>query len=145
VASPINIRAMRPSDENFIRDGWVQSYSKSPHVCEVPRQVYFDAQRKVIARLLAKSTTYVAHWPEDDDALYGFVCGVPDRPKTTLHYVYVKQVFRREGIAKELIGALVPPGAEVVCSHRPWGEWKREQATKRGYVYSPYAAHEVAV
>ena len=94
---------------------------------------YSQAHRAVIGECLEASTILVAHpnyLPDDtsvtrserESAICGYVVGETDRPRSLLlHYVYVKQVYRRKGIARSLVSALRArsSGENVVITHSP--------------------------
>ncbi len=64
--------------------------------------------RRIIHRILQRSQVFVACDPEDDSFCYGFISAecvgtsTPQGWAALLHYVYVTQTRRREGLAERL-------------------------------------------
>lgn len=67
---------------------------------------FFPNYSRVLDRILAQpdTTTMVACRPEHDDTIFGYAVYQP----TILHYVFVKEDFRNNGIAKSLLAQVRP-------------------------------------
>jgi hypothetical protein len=94
----ITIRAYRPeTDEAFVYDSWLKSrrddVERDPANVEhyVPRDVWRDAQRRVIGLALQTAHVRVA---EAEGVILGWCCAPL--------WAYVKQAYRGRGIYKRL-------------------------------------------
>lgn len=129
------IRSFAPGDVPLIGDTWRSSYASSDWARFVssPNEwravkgqsgrkqsyapVYWNGQRARVDRLLASNVVLVDE--ADDGLIDGWICGWP---RTTLHYVYVRQGRRGRGVARALLAALeLRPGSPVRYSHRAAG------------------------
>lgn len=77
----------------------------------MPRDVYDAEHYKVIESLLRHAQFLVAELEDAPGEALGWICFEPH----VLHYVYVKQMYRREWVATHL-AARTPPGIRH-CSH----------------------------
>jgi GNAT superfamily N-acetyltransferase len=132
---PHVLRPMRSSDEGFVFKGWHRSYLDSDLARAPSTDAYYDAQRAVIATCLARGTVDVACWPEDEDHLLGFVA----HAGAVVHYVYVKETFRRRGLGRALVEHAARDAPEVFVTHlrrvpRSWGSTRGEG---KRFVFSP--------
>lgn len=119
---PRKIRPAQPGDIPMVMDSWQRSCSRSPYAGNVPNSAWVETSRKMVTHLLARGARIVvAHSPDDTDHILGWACGEQDDRKTVLHYTYVKAQYRRDGIALELLGELLPPEptAHMFYTHRP--------------------------
>lgn len=136
------IRPGAPGDAARVYKDWLLSFAISDfaHMC-TPRadwqrrasQLYFDWQREVIARLLARAELWVASWGEDTSTIAGW-CVVE---RDTVHYVYVAEDYRHHGIASRLLApALDQP--RVKYTHRT--PLVRHLPVPPGWTYDPRPA-----
>lgn len=109
MAWPRNLRAPRPGDMPFILDSWQRSFSRSPFAGVVPNSKWMETARTLVSALLARGAKLVvACNPEDEDQILGWACAEEDDRKCVVHYVYVKDPYRKDGLSTELLGALLP-------------------------------------
>lgn len=93
----------------FVIPSWLQSYARSLVAkllradgrYSTGRDIYWSSQRKRIETLLATAGTRVTVATVADTGV-GWSC--EDRSRRVLHYVYVKDAFRRQGIGTALVG-----------------------------------------
>lgn len=105
----VTLRPMLPDDARFIASTWVKSYASSDlaRLCtrggEWPRasRAYREGQNRLVDRLLARAACTVA---EDSE---GLVAAYLVHEGDVVHYVYVRDMYRREGLAKQLLGARI--------------------------------------
>ncbi len=110
----------------FVIPSWLSSYSRSLVVkwmrgdarYGTGRQRYWSSQRDRIEKILGTPGVRVVV-ATVDGLNAGF--SVEQRTDNTLHYVYVKEAFRQQGIAKRLVGWIneAPDGQIVVLTHLP--------------------------
>jgi hypothetical protein len=97
---PVALRAMRPSDEPFVYAAWIGSYRTSAQAGVVPNHLFYAVTKAAVKQLLARGMRVVlAVNPDDDDQLLGFVAYEPG----VLHYIFVKDLVRRCGVATALL------------------------------------------
>lgn len=118
---PAVIRDVVAGDMNFIVNSWVQSYFKhqaaSRRDLDGPRptkRVYIPEHHALVAKTLENQATRVliACVPDNPTQVVGYVVFAMARsntpqlePRPVYHYVYTKQLFRRQHVAQKLIGA----------------------------------------
>lgn len=121
-----NIRTTKPEDYNFILSSWLQSYAKSLH--HTPNSIVYDNHRPLIETCLKdpRVETLVAT-SDDSDQILGYLC----HQGTRMHYIYVKHVFRRMGVAKAIVAAAKNPHTVTHWNTR-LDHWNLD------YTYDPY-------
>lgn len=140
---PVTYRDYREDDEGFLYNSWLRSFRDgSKWAEEIPGQIYFANHKQVIARLLQDSGIVIAANPESDDQIFGYGVYQPmSGGVTVLHYLYVKQPYRRLGIGTALTRVIKQlsahdPELPMVASHVS-GMWDRLRV-KWNLVYNPY-------
>jgi hypothetical protein len=101
-SSGARIRPIEPEDVAFVICSWLEGYwDDGPFELVMPKSQWWRRWHVVIENILAdeRCKTLIACNPENEEQLYGFVSA---RPPDILHWVYVKQPYRGNGIAKEL-------------------------------------------
>ena len=107
------IRPAGPDDMAFVIDAWLEGYwMDGPFSLVMPKSAWWPRWHRVIENILAdeRTRTVIACLEERPDQLMGIACS---RPPDILHWVYVKQAFRGNGIAIELLDVELP----ARCSH----------------------------
>lgn len=97
------IRLATEDDLRFVHSSWHTNFWKVWANKHVQREHYNGGMDRRIERLLKRSKTLVAFFPEVPDEVLGWSCMEGD----TLHYVYVKATYRRVGIGSGLTHGLV--------------------------------------
>jgi GNAT superfamily N-acetyltransferase len=113
------VREARPSDIAFVTGAWKESYlarAKAIITKEILRAVHRGHVRVACDHL-------------DDDALVGFAAFGDDE----LHYAYVKEAFRKEGVARDLLSG---QKASAYTFRTDIGE-TRLKPEAHGLVYKP--------
>ena len=123
---PRKLREPRPADMPFIMDSWQRSFSRSPFAGVVPNSKWLENSRALVTSLLARGAkVVVACNPEDEDQILGWACAEQDEYKCVVHYVYVKDPYRKDGLSTELLGALLPTEPDekdTFYTHRQAGD-----------------------
>ena len=109
----IAFRVAVESDHSFIYNSWLRSFRNSPYARCIPNEEYYEKQGKLITHLLSTGVTLLAVDPEDTNIIWGYV----NYTLPTINYVYTKFVFRKLGVAKNLVGAAVDLTGRVEVSH----------------------------
>lgn len=101
----IAYRGAEQRDINFILSSWIKSF-RTWHD-KMHNHHYYIGQQGVVAALAETSKIIVCceAAPADGKFIFGWICGVMDVPKDTLtlHYIYVKNGYRRAGIGQGLL------------------------------------------
>jgi hypothetical protein len=120
---------VRVSDENFIFHSWGNSYRDAALAAwgDMPKATYYKRVRTRIEALLSRGAELkLAVDPDDPNLILGWACA--EAP--VLHYVYIKEAYRRQGLALQLMGAVGLANARVIpCSH--WTPHAELVASKR--------------
>lgn len=103
------IRDLKAADLPFIYSTWLRSlYYGNPFFGMIEKDVFFGKYKLVLYSLVSDSNVQVCCDAQDEDTILGYSVHTPER----LHWVYVKEPWRRLGIAKTLV-----PSTINSCSH----------------------------
>lgn len=119
-------RKATPEDLKIVRHSWFESYRRGGKAPSVRFDFYDHGQNFIIKRALERGVTTVAYAQVAEDE----VCGWANQEGDCLHYVYVKQAYRRLGIASELASKA------KFYSHETLNGMKFAQKMKM--LYNPY-------
>lgn len=125
------IGPMRQDERGIIADSWVESFKSSERARLIslggtsgdptrswrPSHEYFEDQNGIVNLLLEEARFVVAR--DDHDLVAGFVCWEPWENDVAVHYLYVRLMHRKKGVAR-LLAAQLPTGA-VLVTHRARG------------------------
>jgi GNAT superfamily N-acetyltransferase len=99
-------RSMYRADYNFVLSSWAHSFKGSPWAGVVPNNDWHASMKNIIDQLQTRGSEVVMAVADDDrDQIMGYVCyekslaGIP-----VIHYIFVKDDFRREGLGTALLG-----------------------------------------
>lgn len=129
----MKIREMREGDVNFILSTWLKSYYESlKHYgnkgCPHPKDdVFFQGHQKKIKQILESGSCLICHAPDEENQIIGWIVYNQD----AVHYCYVKNVYRKLGIAKALKAKVSAPKK---YSHHT----KFSRYLNQGLQYDPY-------
>jgi len=77
--------------------------------------VYYDKFKKILTTIFQKALVLVACSDQENDQIYGYIVYEATDP-LIVHFIYVKYVYRREGIAGELLQKVRKSSDPVVCT-----------------------------
>lgn len=134
---PVTLRRAEEKDISFIFNSWLKSYRTSYFAKSIGNTIYFSEHHKVIEKLAKTSEVLVACNSEDPDQIYGYMCAEKIDGIFCLHYVYIKQPFRRLGVGKLLLSSFDRDSeqASVYTHHTKLAE---KLAAKYNMIYHPY-------
>lgn len=98
----ITSRTAREGDMNFIFSTFLRGlYYGNEWYGRIKAEIYYTHYHRVLERLLAKKgcTILISCLKEDPDTIIGYSIFEPE----ILHYVFVKPIWRKIGIARDLI------------------------------------------
>lgn len=134
----IRFREPNQGDVNFLFNSWLKSHRTSSQVQGIMHPVYYSQQHLLIEGLLSTCKVIVACNADDTMQIYGYICYGDAEGHPLVHYVYVKQPYRRLGLANLLFEeAKIDPKAAFFGSHRPGPGFKTLERNSM-CIYNPY-------
>ena len=126
----------KASDFNFIINSWLKSYRDSPMCRDISNPVYYAGQGDKIEQILRNPETVgmIVCAKDDPDQIIAYA--IFDNKSPISHYVYVKNLFRKRGIARLLFNIMIKhhQGKRLHCTHYS------SRLKKKDYlVFNPYA------
>lgn len=103
-------RLATPADWPFVFGNWLSSFKFQRAAGVIPMDIYGEVYTEAINRLLRRPgcDVLVAYKPDEVEGmadLYGFLCAERSSRGPVIHYVYVRESQRREGIARGMFEA----------------------------------------
>jgi hypothetical protein len=96
------VRAYKPEDKSFIMATFLRGlYYGDSWFSLMPKDVFMKNYTQVIEAMLLKNAVMVACLPDDEDVILGY--SIISFDFTTIHWVFVKSAFRKQGITKSLL------------------------------------------
>ena len=138
-------RLVTGSDLPFIYGAWLDSWRLAHAAGTIPMDLYSSVYTETIRRLLLRPDcdVVVAHRPDEAPGaadLYGFLCAERTVRGPVVHYVYVREAQRRQGIARGMFeAAAIDLAAPLVYTHRTAVVLRLRGKMPRGR-YDPLAA-----
>ena len=103
------LREYAPGDEAYLMSTWLRDL-RDADPSPMPDDLYFDAQRALIKRLLASPQVRctIAAASDAPNEIFGYVLAIPQE---LLIWTHVRKQLRRRGLAKLMLqSADCPPG-----------------------------------
>jgi hypothetical protein len=103
----------------------------------VPNQIYYDGQHRLIEKLIMRSKTYVACDAKDPNQIYGYGVAEVVDGIFVVHFIYVKLPYRRMGIGNSILNSFeYQQGTLSAFTH--WTRMAEKLHIKYNMVYHPY-------
>jgi GNAT superfamily N-acetyltransferase len=131
----------------FVLSCWLESYKPRGMAAhglsrdkQHAHQAYYKAHHPEFTGLLRASTLAIAHVEGEPDVYLGWAVGKPG----LLHYVFVKGIARKHGIASRLVQAVAGDAERVIYTFEPSKGDGRPNAKllavaeKRGWRFHPH-------
>lgn len=114
------VRPLAIGDHALILSSWLRNNVPDPRI---DKDLYFKRHELRIKSFLASSpqSFRILADAEDPDHIYGWIC--VDTDYRTLHFVYVKSVYRRQGFANRLLRESLESPVLFHTHHSPKFEW----------------------
>lgn len=140
------LRPARSGDAGFLCSSWLHSFRDSCMVWGVGNDTYYNRHHAVISNLVTRGVTLLAVLESDPDHILGFINYEVWQGKLVFHYVFVKPLFRKMGLAKMMVAkveeveARPGSGLKKYHSHRTKVQWEIMKAHPRDwdFTYDPY-------
>lgn len=134
----IVLRPFIPDDKAFVTQSWMRSYwdgaiARDHRIAPPTYNLY---QRRIIDDIVARPNAVgvIAHPQGDVDVIIGWIIFEVDDPLRVVHYIYVKEAFRRLGIAKRILSATVNDFSYTHLTERA----RKIMDGRRNYNYNPW-------
>lgn len=131
------LRPATENDFNFITNSWIESYKGFK---DTTFMIFKKYHNPLINKIIKeKAITLMAVDNEHKDLIYGWCC-FEHLEKPVLHYLYVKAIYRKTGVAKDLFNTCIKD--EFYYTHRTDGSQEIFIQDRHG-IYNPYLLKEV--
>jgi len=99
----MKLRPGRESDHNFVKSTMLKGlYYSNPFYHEIDQDIFFREYGNVVKHLLDKAELRVICLQEDEDVILGYAIVEP----RSCHYIFVKDRWRRQQVATQLLAGL---------------------------------------
>lgn len=100
---PIRIRSLHKADIPFIKNAWMKSLRDNKPFSLMRTEDYYRHQSKICDEILQSADSIVACLDTDEDEILGFCVLEAYQKSMLLHFVFVKNCYRKFGIGTELL------------------------------------------
>lgn len=100
---PILYRPAIEEDRPFIFNSWLKAFRKGTLSANVDNSIYYTNHHSLVERILSKSKTIICCNSDDPSIIYGYVTYQEVDGQFVLHFVYVKHIYRKLGLARQLL------------------------------------------
>lgn len=114
-------RPAGPDDIMDVVKWWVGSFRKSPWAGTLPNNKFQEYMGESIRQLLSRgSRCTLAVNPDRPDQVLGFIVAEKTgKDEPVVHYLFVKDIYRRRGVSKSLLAvADIPLDGSAFYTHR---------------------------
>lgn len=127
----IEVRTMRDTDKNFIYATWLRGVYHGSWASQISRSTFFKFYPSVIDKIIndPDCIVLVAHLSSDPSVILGYCVFRPNK----LDYIFVKELWRKQGIAKMMLKGL------SFKEHTHTTELGKKLAKKMKLNYNPFA------
>lgn len=132
------LRKMRPTDLPLVTSSWLRSFRGGDLVEAIPNNIYFHWHHKIIEQCLANGLVVIACDAGNPDLVFGWASAMAIDHALVINYVYVKNDFRKFGIAKQMIESLIDAENRPMTVVSHINRQVKEYVRKKGWVYNPY-------
>ncbi len=134
---PIRLRPGTEADAPFIFNSWLKCNRHSRFALQMQNEVYFTQHHKLIEGLLRHCSVVIACNPNDIAQIYGYAVGEKIDGHSVIHFIYVKESYRKLGIALTLLQSVgYELGLPYFFTQKTHGAEKYEK--RFPMIYNPY-------
>lgn len=133
----IKFREPTKADYNFLASSWLKSFRKFEP--KISADVYYKHHNKLIDLIMQRAKVIIACNEHDEEQVFGYIV-YEECPISIVHYVYVKEAYRKMGIAKALgkAGHITDVFVFTHLTHASYTVFK----DKKSY-YNPYRRYQL--
>lgn len=129
----ISIRDAQPGDVAFVLKCWQMSAQKGGSwLAQREGDAFTGVQLRYERRMVERCQVRVAYSESDPTLILGFAVMAPERK--LLHWVYVRDAFRREGLARRLLSPILD---KADITYTDWVPACAALPIPRTWVYDP--------
>lgn len=114
---PFILRETTSNDTNFIFNSFLRSFHAAYPNKYVPDALFYKPQSRIITYLLDTADCLIACYPEAPEQIIGWILSQPRSEATVIHYLYIKNQYRKQGIAKDILSQVLNGNSLVIASH----------------------------
>ena len=142
------LRNREDSDQSFILSSWLKSNRDGPLTSFLCNHDYYDFYNKLVLKTFSRCPVLVAFVSEVPEEIAGWICYeevFDEVKKLIVHYIYVKPIYRKVGVARMLLNAAGFDGKEeITATHVTYIQTdNRLDRAKYKIVSNPYLLLEV--
>lgn len=126
------IRPFVETDRRFVAKTWRESFWRARSIDKMDHGRYWRSMWERANALIDAGVVVIVCSADDVDTIVGWACASKDG---ALHYVFVREDFRGDGLGRALVAAL-PLASPVIYTHR--SRWLRKAPS--GWIYDPLKA-----
>lgn len=135
----IRLREPTRSDFKAVRAQWLSAYwDRYAEGRHIPKSIFYQEHGQLVDRLLVESEAVVAYLEPVPDEILGWAVFTSE----TLHYVYVKHIYRRKGLATGLVLHANSDDRKLLYFSHGVTAPGRNLADKFGLQFNPYKVHQ---
>lgn len=100
---PVRFRDFAEGDKNFVLANWLRSNRNNDAYAAMRNEHYFYDHQLTIGDVAQNSPIRVCCSVDDPNVIYGFICFRPREDGLVVHYIFVKQAFKRLKLAAAML------------------------------------------
>ena len=134
---PILYRQVLEEDKPFLFNSWLKSFRQGTLAANVDNSIYYTNHHKLVEKILSKSKTIICCNSDDPSIIYGYVTYQIVDGQFVLHYLYIKNIYRKLGLGRKLLAETKHDFNVLGCyTHQTSVGVAKEE--KYNLVYHPY-------
>jgi hypothetical protein len=113
----IELRPMRTFEINFILNSWLKSVRITENWIKIESKIFFEEYQKLIIATLEMGSVLIACPKNEPNIIIGYMVYERAEKCLIIHFLYIKNKFRRNGLARYMIESLDNKKNEVIATH----------------------------
>jgi hypothetical protein len=132
----IRIRAMQPSDFNYVINSWLKTFKYTgPSVQRIRDYEYYQSYEPIVKSLIKRSDVFIACLREEPEIIIGYLAIERQQDLDLIHFVQVKNLWQNIGIGRYLLQAAHP---QLITYFTHWTNPVDSLVNKFNFTYNPY-------
>lgn len=121
---------------HFVLQSWLRSLRQlSRYYREISKDIYFREQQRIVKNIISRGNVLVVSPKADDNIIIGYIVHqIKNANAIIVHYVYVKNEYRGNGIATSLLNRVADGKQNIIATFKT-GDFGNENRI----TYDPYA------
>lgn len=111
---------LKDTDKDFLYNSWLKSYKHNSYFAKrIRNSIFFPNHERIINHLISKPTVkvFITCPKNDEDTILGYLVCDTSTDDHVIHFVFVKDAFRRMGIMKEMLKEASINTKRIVFTH----------------------------